>query len=77
VKPLLAHEPEHLLPQQQLQTLEEQLARLVPREVFPVGLAGLFLLADDAAELAKVVVLVNVELDVALGCQRVVAVGGG
>jgi hypothetical protein len=45
--------------------------------VFPVGLAGLFLLADDAAELAKVVVLVNVELDVALGCQRVVAVGDG
>jgi hypothetical protein len=77
VEALLAHEPEHLLAQQQLQTLEEQFAGLVAGEVFPVGVASLFLLADDATQLAKVIVLVNVELDVALARLSVGGGGGG
>ena len=62
-----AHEPEHLLAQQQLQALEEELAGGVARELFALGAAALLFPTDDAALLAEVVVLVDVELDVALG----------
>lgn len=63
---LTADQPEHLLAQQQLQALEEELAGGVAREVLAVGAAGVLLLAHDAARLAEVVVLVDVELHVAL-----------
>jgi predicted transcriptional regulator len=66
VKAFLPHKPEHLLAEQQLQTLEIQLSCLVAGEVFPFLVTRLLLLARDAARLAKVIVLVDVELDVAL-----------
>jgi hypothetical protein len=66
VEALPPHEPEHLLPQQQLQALEVQLPRLVAGQVLALPVARLLLLARDAARLAKVIVLVDVELDVAL-----------
>jgi hypothetical protein len=69
VEALPAHEPEHLLPEQQLQTFEVQLARGVACQVFALLLAGLALLAGRVACLAEVVVLVDVELDVALGLR--------
>lgn len=67
---LLAHEPEHLLAEEQLQALEVQLAGSVARQVFAVSVPGLSLFAGDAACLAKVVVFVNVKLDVALVFSR-------
>jgi hypothetical protein len=71
VEPLFPHKPEHLLPEQQLQALEVQLAGGVAAQVLALDAAGVALLAGDAARLAKVVVLVDVELDVALrGGQR-------
>lgn len=63
---LAADEPEHLLAQQQLQAFEVELAGLVARQVLALGAAGLPLPAGDAARLAKVVLIVVVELDVAL-----------
>jgi hypothetical protein len=71
VQALAAHEPEHLPAQQQLQALEEELAGGVAGEV--LGLGGAALPAPhDTARPAEVVVLVDVELDVALSPQ-----GGG
>lgn len=64
---LLAHQPQDLLPQQQLQTLEVELTGVVARKVFLLALAGFTLATGDAAGLAEVVVFVDVELDVALG----------
>jgi hypothetical protein len=66
VKPLLPHQPTDLLAQQQLQALEKQLTRLVASQVFALVCAGLALLAGDAAGLAKIVVFVDVELDITL-----------